>query len=129
MWQIEKYNLNVPEQIKSSFSSSNETKTEKEAYFTLCKLVTNWCHDQLFQHGTALNYVHSRKFNQQSITQFSIGYFPKGNQAIKNLLNYVSAQGFLTNDLIKAGVIFQGQANLYSPFESRIMFFWIQIFI
>ena len=119
---IEKYNLNVPEQIKSSFSASQETKTEKEAYFTLCKLVANWCHDQLFQHDTALNYVHSRKFNQQSITQFTIGYFPRGNHAIKNLLNYVSAQGFLTNDLIKAGVIFQGQANLYSPFENRIIF-------
>jgi len=119
---IEKYNLNVPEQIKSSFSSSQETKTEKEAYFTLCKLVNNWCHDQLFQHDTALNYVHSRKFNQQSITQFTIGYFPKGNQAIKSLLNYVSAQGFLTNDLIKSGIVFQGQANLYSPFESRIIF-------
>lgn len=119
---IEKYNLNVPEQIKSSFSSSQEKRTEKDAYFALCKLVANWCHDQLFQHDTALNYVHSRKFNQQSITQFMIGYFPKGNIAIKNLLNYVSAQGFLTQDLIRAGIIFQGQANLYSPFESRIIF-------
>jgi DNA primase len=119
---IEKYNLNVPEQIKSSFASSQETKTEKDAYFALCKLVANWCHDQLFLHDTALNYVHSRKFNQQSITQFTIGFFPKGNFAIKNLLNYVSTQGFLTQDLIKAGIIFQGQANLYSPFESRIIF-------
>lgn len=119
---IEKYNLNVPEQIKSSFSSSQETRTEKDAYFALCKLVANWCHDQLFQHDTALNYVHSRKFNQQSITQFLIGYFPKGNMAIKSLLNYVSAQGFLTQDLIRAGIIFQGQANIYSPFESRIIF-------
>lgn len=119
---IEKYNLNVPEQIKSSFSSSQETRTEKDAYFALCKLVANWCHDQLFQHDTALNYVHSRKFNQQSITQFLIGYFPKGNMAIKSLLNYVSAQGFLTQDLVRAGIIFQGQANLYSPFENRIIF-------
>lgn len=119
---IEKYNINIPDQIKSSFSATQETKTEKDAYVTLCKLVAHWCHDQLFLHDTALNYVHSRKFNQQSITQFLIGYFPKGNLAIKNLLKYVSSQGFLTNDLIKAGIIFQGQANLYSPFESRIIF-------
>lgn len=119
---IEKYNLNVPEHIKSSFASSQEMKTEKDAHFALCKLVAQWCHDQLFQHDTALNYVHSRKFNHQAITQFTLGYFPKGNTPIKNLLNYVAPHGFLTQDLIKAGVIFQGQANLYSPFESRIIF-------
>jgi len=119
---IEKYNLNVPEQIKSSLISSQETKTEKDAYFALCKLVAQWCHDQLFQHDTALHYVHSRKFNQQAITQFSMGYFPKGNNPIKNLLNHVASRGFLTQDLIKAGVLFQGQANLYSPFENRIIF-------
>lgn len=119
---IEKYNINVPEQLKSSYTSSKETKTDKEAYFALCKLVANWCHDQLFHHEVALHYVHSRKFNQESITQFLVGYFPKGNNAIKSLLQYISTQGFLTQDLIKAGIIFQGQANLYSPFENRIIF-------
>lgn len=119
---IEKYNLQVPDSIKSSFQQTQETRTEKDAYFALCKIVSNWCHDQLFQYDTALNYVHSRKFNQQAITQFTLGYFPKGNMAIKNLLHQASSQGFLTNDLIKAGIIFQGQTNLYSPFEGRIIF-------
>jgi DNA primase len=119
---VEKYNLQVPDTIKSSFHQAQETRTEKDAYFALCKSVANWCHDQLFQYDTALNYVHSRKFNQQTITQFTVGYFPKGNMAIKGLLKQISAQGFLTNDLIKAGIIFQGQTNLYSPFEGRIIF-------
>ncbi len=119
---IEKYNLQIPDTLKSSFQQSQATRTEKDDYFALCKIVANWCHDQLFQYDTALNYVHSRKFNQQSITQFTIGYFPKGNMSIKNLLNQAAAQGFLTNDLIDAGVIFQGQNNLYSPFEGRIIF-------
>ena len=119
---IEKYNLQVPDSIKSSVRNAQETRTEKDAYFALCKLVANWCHDQLFAYDTALNYVHSRKFNQQAITQFTLGYFPKGNMAIKGLLNVISSQGFLTNDLIKAGIIFQGQNNIYSPFEGRIIF-------
>jgi len=119
---VEKYNLQVPDTIKMSNHTSAQTKTEKEDYFALCKLVANWCHDQLFQYDSALNYVHSRKFNQSSITQFSLGFFPKGNIALKDLLNYVSKKGFLTNDLIKAGVVFQGQSNIYSPFENRIIF-------
>jgi len=119
---IEKYNLQVPDTLKSFNNTSPENKTEKEDYFALCKLVANWCHDQLFVHEIALNYIHSRKFNQSSITQFCLGFFPKGNIAIKNLLQYVSQKGFLTNDLIKAGILFQGQANVYSPFENRIIF-------
>ncbi len=119
---IEKYSLQVPDAMQSSFRQAQETRTEKESYFALCKLVATWCHTQLFSYEVALNYVHSRKFNQQSITQFSLGYFPKGNMAIKNLLNFISSQGFLTADLIKAGVVFQGQNNLYSPFEGRIIF-------
>lgn len=119
---IEKYNIQIPDSIKSSVRQAQETRTEKDAYFALCKAVANWCHDQLFTYDTALNYVHSRKFNQQIITQFTLGYFPKGNMAIKSLLNLVSSQGFLTNDLIRAGIVFQGQNNLYSPFEGRIIF-------
>ncbi|MBP6869419.1 DNA primase [Candidatus Babeliales bacterium] len=119
---IEKYNLQVPDAIKSSVNQSKQNRDDKDSYFALCKLVANWCHDQLFLYETALNYVHSRKFNQQSITQFTLGYFPKGNMAIKNLLEQASAQGFLTKDLIQAGVLFQGQTTLYSPFEGRIIF-------
>lgn len=119
---IEKYNLQVPDAIKSSIHQTQEMRTEKDAYFALCKMVANWCHDQLFAHDTALNYVHSRKFNQQIITQFNLGYFPKGNLVIKSLLAAASAKGFLTNDLIRAGVLFQGKTNLYSPFEGRIIF-------
>ncbi|MBV8660754.1 MAG: DNA primase [Candidatus Dependentiae bacterium] len=120
---VEKYNLQVPDHIKSSVHQAQQTRTEKDDYFALCKLVAHWCHDQLFASDVARNYVHSRKFNQQSITQFTLGYFPKGNIALQNLLKHVSNQGnFLTQDLIKAGVIFQGQTNLYSPFEGRIIF-------
>ena len=120
---IEKYNIQVPESMKSSYHQSQETQSEKDAYFTLCKVVTNWLCNQLFNHETALHYVHSRKFNQQAITQFAIGFFPKGNHAIKDLLSFVSQHGYLTNDLIKAGILFQGHNNtLYSPFENRIIF-------
>lgn len=119
---VEKYNLQVPETVKSSFHQTQAARTEKDAYFALCKIVAQWCHAQLFSYDTPLNYVHSRKFNQQTITQFTVGYFPKGNLAIKDLLKQVSAQGFLTHDLIKAGVLFQGQTNVYSPFEGRIIF-------
>ncbi len=119
---IEKYNLNIPESIKSTITKSQEVSSEKDRYFALCKLVAQWCHDQLFIYETALNYLHSRKFSQQSITQFTVGFFPKGNLAIKSLLAYVSKQGFLTNDLVKANIVFQGQNTLYSPFEGRIIF-------
>ena len=119
---VEKYNLDVPDSIKSNSHQTQELRTEKDSYLALCKLVAKWCHDQLFQYDTALNYVHSRKFNQQIITQFTLGFFPKGNIAIKELLKQAATQGFLTKDFIKAGILFQGRNNLYSPFEGRIIF-------
>ncbi|MGZ6254790.1 MAG: DNA primase, partial [Candidatus Chromulinivorax sp.] len=118
---VEKYNLKLPESVQSSFNQ-NFNKAAKDDYFTLCKLIAQWCHDHLFAYPAALNYVHSRKFNQQIITQFTLGYFPKGNNAIKELLAHVSKSGFLTQDLINAGILFSGKTGLYSPFEGRIIF-------
>lgn len=118
---IEKYHLQVPENLKNTIRTS-EKINEREAYFRLCKLVANWCHDQLFLYEHALHYVHSRKFNSQTIGQFTIGYFPKSPTAIKELLSMASKHGYLTADLINAGIVFQGHGALYSPFENRIIF-------
>jgi DNA primase len=52
---IEKYNLQVPDIIKSSSQQTQVSRTDKEDYFSLCKLIANWCHDQLFKYDTALN--------------------------------------------------------------------------
>lgn len=119
---IEKYNITVPTSIDNATPQSQTSKDEKEAYFHLCKVVAAWCHDQLFHHNDALNYLHSRKFSQQSIQQYSLGYFPKASYSIKQLLALVLKQGFLTQDLIKAGIVFESKNALYSPFENRIIF-------
>lgn len=119
---IEKYNLDVPQSIHMSIRQTRQDQSEKDDYFKLCKLVSDWCHTQLFKYDTALNYVHSRKFNQEIITQFTLGYFPKGNIAIKNLIKEASGHGFLTHDLVQAGILFQGSTTVYSPFEGRIIF-------
>ena len=117
---VEKYNLSIPETVKTSFVQSEATKNERDAYVDLCKKVAGWCNDQLYKHEKALHYLHSRKFNQESITQFTLGYFPKNG--ITFLLKEMSKVGFLTNDLVDAGILFKGRNNIYSPFENRMIF-------
>lgn len=120
---VEKYNITIPDTIlKSNSQQSQSSKDEKDSYFQLCKLIAYWCHEQLFKHATSLNYLHSRKFNQNSIQQFMLGFLPKSHQAIDSLLHFVSKKGFLTQDLIKSGFLFESRTGLYSPFENRIIF-------
>ncbi len=114
-----RYNLTLPENSTEGYQKEAQ---EKERYFTVCKLVAQWCHLMLEQSPAALQYLQKRDINKQSQQLFTIGYFPGGIQGIRSLLTYMKQHALLADDLVRAGILKQGKTVLYSAFEERIIF-------
>lgn len=118
---IERYALDVPEELLKQAHTPQETDKKKE-YETICELVAQWAHTQLKQNSTVTNYLTQRGFSAESIDKFTIGYFPGGLHAINKIINHAQRHNILAQDLIDAHIVVQGKKVLYSPFEERILF-------
>jgi DNA primase len=116
----EKYNITLPQTI--SFESSDKNNEHKNHYFSVCKAVALWCHEQLLKNPVAQSYFLQREFTRDSFSYFMLGYFPSGNTSINNLLYEMKQQSILPRDLIDANILAQGRTTLYSPFEDRLIF-------
>ncbi len=116
----QQYNLDVPEDV--NFDNIDAQAREKETYNTICKLVTQWAHENLKRNKKLLQYLEQRGFTKKTIDYFSIGYFSGGLKAIQTLTKYMSTHNILAKDLIDAQILSAGKTVLYSPFEERILF-------
>lgn len=114
-----RYNLTLPENSTESYQKEAQ---DKDRYFTVCKLMAQWCSLMLEQSPVALRYLQERDINARSQKAFTIGYFPGGMQGIRSLLNYMKQHAILADDLIRWGMVKQGKTVLYSAFEERIIF-------
>jgi DNA primase len=117
---IERYNIEVPAEYAEH--KPEQSQENKKQYVELCNLVAQWAHYNLSKTDSALSYLVHRNISNKSIKDFKIGYFPPGQAALKNLLQYVQKNGFLAKDLIEIKIILDGKNGLYSPFEDRIIF-------
>ena len=116
----EKYSLELPQNL--SFESTEKNTDEKNHYFTICKAVALWCHEQLLKNPNAQSYFQRRGFTPQTFNYFTLGYFPSGNAAISDLLYAMKRQSILAQDLTNAHILAEGRTTLYSPFEERLIF-------
>ena len=119
---IEKYSLDVPEELLQEKKDSTQTLDEKNHYFALCELMSNWCQNQLKKSTEAQKYLSQRNISPDIINQFQIGYFPAGPKYIKSFQNYAHEHDFLIKDLVNANLLNEGNHHFYSPFEDRIIF-------
>lgn len=119
---IERYHLNVPEQLANQFSQVIASSQAKESYFKTCKAFATWAHNAHFHNRIACDYLAARNLSAATIKQFQVGYLPGGNLAIKQLIKDLAAQNILVQDLLDAGILMESKAMLYSPFEERIIF-------
>lgn len=120
---IDRYKLNVPSELLERNKTNTSAQTdERKQYWTICKIVAQWCHANALKNPAVLSYLRSRNISDHSINQFSIGYFPQGAQALQPLLKKAANENILLHDLIAAHIIAQGKQNTYSPFEDRILF-------
>lgn len=117
---VDKYQLEVPEEIKQNFSQVDTSL--KNSFFESCKLFADWTNNKLLENEIALNYLKKRGIDKDLIEYFNIGYFPGGARNISNLLKLAGTKDLMAKDLIEAGILIQSKSVLYSPFEERIIF-------
>lgn len=119
---VERFNVQVPQNLQNIHAPTTEEKNAKDLYFRLCKAFALWAHQQLLNNKVAYNYLLSRHITDESIKTFQVGYFPGGMTNISMLSKDLAAQGFMVKDMLDAGILQEGRSMLYSPFEERIIF-------
>ncbi|MBY0109680.1 MAG: DNA primase [Candidatus Babeliaceae bacterium] len=115
----DRYAIQLPQETVKQFTAS---KHEKELYTHVHEMVATWCIEQFKKSQAVQEYLKKRGITQSSIANFSIGYFPGGQQSIKRLLAFCKQANILAQDLIHAHILREGQAGFYSPYEERITF-------
>jgi DNA primase len=127
---VDKYNIELPEDIKTDFTKS---WTKKEQFFNICNEVAILCYDNLQKNSMAKSYIEQRGFGSEEQKRFMIGYFPcsqgfnqSGSRSLNIFIKELSKKNILVQDLIETGIIFQNglskHDSIYSPFEDRIIF-------
>lgn len=119
---VERYAIDLPSEFDRDLKVPLESKDEKEKYFQICKITSEWCSENLKTHKYSMNYLKSRGFTLDTITKYSIGYFPGGMTSIKSFLKIMNKNGVLAQDLTKSYILMEGKNTFYSPFEERIIF-------
>ena len=119
---VEKYKLEVPEELKKQANDNNKSISEKERFFLANKTVASWMHKNLLSNRTALDYLKKRAIPEDIIRSFEIGYLPSGTRAINLFIKEMSQANILLKDLMEAGILMEGRTGAYSPFEERIIF-------
>lgn len=117
----ERYNIELPQEVLAALPSE-QTVDNKKRYFELCKAVADWAHAELEKHPSITQYLNKRGFTQESITNFTIGYFPEGERAIKSLLRELNHKNFLLKELLDFHIVLENKGTLYSPYEQRLIF-------
>lgn len=67
----------------------------------------------------ALNYLHNRGFNDETINRFNIGLSPNDRTKLTSALK---AKGFNEIDILESGIVKKGNNDYYDLFQNRIMF-------
>ena len=119
---IEKYNIEIPQNIQNEFSQTTDNKNNKDLFFHVCNKVEKWSHSQLLSNKNTLKYLKTRNLTLNDINHFKVGYFPSEKHLFNKFLKEMAKQNILLKDLVEIGIIAEGQNNLYSPFEERILF-------
>lgn len=120
---INRYKLSVPESVLRAHGGTiKPNNEEKEVYYNICKEVALWTHQSLLTTPDALSYITARDVAMDQIKNFSIGYFPGGTTAVNTFVQAMARKGILLKELLEYGIVMEGKAFLFSPYEERIMF-------
>ncbi|MFA6527740.1 MAG: DNA primase, partial [Candidatus Babeliales bacterium] len=120
---INRYKILVPEAILRANGGGIKANTEeKEVYYNICKEVALWTHQSLLTTPDAFSYITARSVTPELIKNFAVGYFPGGTTAVNLFVQAMARKGILLKELLEYGIVMEGKAFLFSPFEERIMF-------
>jgi DNA primase len=120
---VDKYNIEIPSEIKQNLSTNFKTEhNKKEKFFQTCDAAAKWMCNKLISNKNALSYVQKRNIDLQIIKNFEVGYLPGGIRQINTFIKEMAQQNILLKDLMDAGILMESSSSVYSPYEERIIF-------
>lgn len=108
--------------IKGIDKANIKQQDNYEKYYEIMKEAHNFYKDMIFsnQGRVALEYLASRKLNPKIIKENGLGFAP---DRWSELNDYLLSKGYESKDLLKLGLIKEGEnGNNYDVFRNRIMF-------
>lgn len=108
------------------YDKTEETPEERQARFKVSQIMdantvaAEWFRSCLEASPGAKAYVEKRKWNDESVKLFGIGYAPRNG----GLLRYMTGKGWKPQALLDAGLVKRNEntGELYDTFRERIMF-------
>jgi DNA primase len=99
--------------------AQSSEKKQKERLFEAIEQAVKFYQVQLMKHIPALKYLREKRgYEKQTLIDFRFGYSPDGG---KVLLQYLTAKGYTTEELKKAGLISARGREWTDMFRGRIM--------
>ena len=97
-----------------------QKQQQRIGLYEVCELACQYFQKQLFSNNgkKALEYVKSRKINQEMIMDFRLGY----SDEQMGLIDYLKKCNVPEDAIISAGLARKGDNGLYSFFRDRLMF-------
>lgn len=108
--------------IKGIDNNSIKQQDNYEKYYEIMREAHNFYKDMIFsnQGRVALEYLAGRKLNPKIIKENGLGFAP---DRWSELNDYLLSKGYESKDLLKLGLIKEGEnGNNYDIFRNRIMF-------
>lgn len=108
--------------IKGIDNNSIKQQDNYEKYYEIMREAHNFYKDMIFsnQGRVALEYLAGRKLNPKIIKENGLGFAP---DRWSELNDYLLSKGYESEDLLKLGLIKEGEnGNNYDVFRNRIMF-------
>lgn len=108
--------------IKGIDNNSIKQQDNYEKYYEIMRETHNFYKDMIFsnQGRVALEYLAGRKLNPKIIKENGLGFAP---DRWSELNDYLLSKGYESKDLLKLGLIKEGEnGNNYDVFRNRIMF-------
>lgn len=108
--------------IKGIDNNSIKQQDNYEKYYEIMREAHNFYKDMIFsnQGRVALEYLTGRKLNPKIIKENGLGFAP---DRWSELNDYLLSKGYESKDLLKLGLIKEGEnGNNYDVFRNRIMF-------
>jgi len=97
-------------------------KEEKDTILQANKLAAKLFSYILLKHPAGemgRKYIQKRKFKNEQIKDFGIGYAPK---SFDNLKQFLNKKGYKDQDLVKWGLLVEKNGKIYDKFRGRLMF-------
>ncbi|MFN7160177.1 MAG: DNA primase [Candidatus Gracilibacteria bacterium] len=99
---------------------SSIKKSDKERWFEIMHTATEFYQEQLQNSPEAKEYLLKRGLNEQTITDFKIGFAPNSYDDLWRELR--EKHRYETEELLKVGLLALNDAKHYNKFRGRIMF-------